>query len=156
MLSSMETWGEEHEGFVLRDFYNMVHGWFDDPTDNWVINTLAYWNKYVFYLFIATYLFYCCPRMVLGVESKKSSRTRKSKSVAVDPAPATTQDQLLVQRAARKQAKAAAAAKEKADKAARKRAAAVAATAATVAREAAEATAAAQEEDDDDEREGDE
>ena len=58
MLSSMETWGEEHEGFVLRDFYDMVRGWFADPTDEWVIDTLAYWNKYVFHLFDILYLFY--------------------------------------------------------------------------------------------------
>lgn len=47
MISSMETWGEEHEGFNLVDFFHLIVDLFSDRKDKWVVETLAWWNKYV-------------------------------------------------------------------------------------------------------------
>jgi hypothetical protein len=47
MISSMETWGEEHERFNLVDFFNLILKLFSDRKDTWVVKTLAWWNKCV-------------------------------------------------------------------------------------------------------------
>jgi hypothetical protein len=46
-LSSCEEWGAEDGLFILQDFYQAVLELFDDEEDEWVIETLAWWNEYV-------------------------------------------------------------------------------------------------------------
>jgi hypothetical protein len=45
MLSSMEAWDVVHGKFNLQKFYEIVVMLFDDPSDSWMIETLAWWNK---------------------------------------------------------------------------------------------------------------
>jgi hypothetical protein len=47
-LSSCEEWGAEDGQFVLQDFYTTIIELFEDEEDEWVKETLGWWNKYVF------------------------------------------------------------------------------------------------------------
>jgi hypothetical protein len=47
-LSSCEEWGAEDGVFILQDFYNVILELFSDEKDEWAVQTLAWWNKYVF------------------------------------------------------------------------------------------------------------
>ena len=47
MISSMETWGEEHESFNLVEFFNLILNLFSKRKDTWVVETLAWWNMCV-------------------------------------------------------------------------------------------------------------
>jgi hypothetical protein len=48
-LSSCEEWGAEDGLFILQDFYKAILELFADEEDEWVIDTLAWWNEYVTY-----------------------------------------------------------------------------------------------------------
>jgi hypothetical protein len=51
MLLSCEEWGTEDGLFILKEFYYAILEMFDDKEDEWVVETLAWWNEYVFILF---------------------------------------------------------------------------------------------------------
>lgn len=46
-LSSCEEWGAEDGQFILQDFYHAIIELFEDEEDEWVEQTLGWWNKYV-------------------------------------------------------------------------------------------------------------
>lgn len=46
-LSSCEEWGVEDGQFILQDFYHAILELFEDEEDKWVVETLAWWNRYV-------------------------------------------------------------------------------------------------------------
>jgi len=50
-LSSMSQWGTCHDLVNLCDFYNTIVATFErNPDDPWVVETLEWWNEYVFIL----------------------------------------------------------------------------------------------------------
>lgn len=44
-LSSCEEWGAEDGNFILEAFYKVIMELFEDEEDQWVIDTLDWWNK---------------------------------------------------------------------------------------------------------------
>ena len=44
-LSSCEEWGVEDGQFILQDFYEAILELFEDEEDEWVVDTLTWWNK---------------------------------------------------------------------------------------------------------------
>ena len=46
-LSTMEEWGEVDGNFNQKRFFESIIGVFEeDPEDEWVIDTLKWWDKY--------------------------------------------------------------------------------------------------------------
>ena len=46
MLSASEQWSAVDEDFDMENFYNIIVKVFEhDPEDEWVLETLAFWNK---------------------------------------------------------------------------------------------------------------
>jgi len=64
-LSSCKEWGAEDGNFILERFYKMILELFEDMEDEWVIETLAWWNACVSILFLLSYLtvFYMCRKI---------------------------------------------------------------------------------------------
>ncbi|THG97732.1 hypothetical protein EW026_g4332 [Hermanssonia centrifuga] len=51
-ICGQDSWEPQDGMFSLPDFYQAIVDLFDDPTDPWYIDTLAWWNKYVVSLFV--------------------------------------------------------------------------------------------------------
>ncbi len=51
-ICGQDSWEPQDGMFSLPDFYQAMVDLFDNPTDPWYIDTLAWWNKYVVSLFV--------------------------------------------------------------------------------------------------------
>ncbi|KAH9984331.1 hypothetical protein BJV77DRAFT_966229 [Russula vinacea] len=47
-LLSFEEWGAEDGQFMLQEFYQIIMELFEDEEDEWVLETLAWWNQKIF------------------------------------------------------------------------------------------------------------
>ncbi|PSR84137.1 hypothetical protein PHLCEN_2v5527 [Hermanssonia centrifuga] len=47
-ICGQDSWEPQDGMFSLPNFYQAILDLFDDPTDPWYIDTLAWWNKQVF------------------------------------------------------------------------------------------------------------
>jgi hypothetical protein len=57
LLNSTEHWTALDGNFNLEVFYNLIVDLFEqDPNDPWVVDTLEFWNKCIYQVFISFYL----------------------------------------------------------------------------------------------------